>query len=592
MADAQTPKGRLESAEQIKVHVDKLAAGARQRYEHDIQTAAQRWATSKFLVEQSFAHLGLLLYAVVALVGMFYAAGYYNEFDIAILDLYETPDFLLGAASSPTVVLVAIVAVAGVLCLLLRAYAAYVKGTAYRQTNDAQRARRFRHQWLGIALGALILPLAVASVAGAIRAQANACGSLDFVRVTLRGDAPSGGTALPTPKRTILLGTTNRFHIFYECKATDNVPPSCQDGGAPFIVATDNVAAIAYDETSQPKEPESDIAAAVRALGGAISGINKNTTIDVGTIDAQLDTKDLADAIGGLADAVGPLAIERGVQGIANEFEELRKAISKPQGTHIVVGHQPIANVPAAPGGETRIVVLNALSPAPAESETTFTVLFRPLSPFTTGADGATIVGSTAAWLERFTAALDECGIERVKVVGHASTKGFGGQRHRNVWSRVFVDAQDRERTEKYMNCGLANLRAIDVSARISGSREGHKVLDDAMSMLSKAEEMNREVRSQIDVDGLVQHAKKIRDYLTGLCSSPAAWTDNGTAVVADIESWRSHDQDWSWLPGAETGPLNRSAHIALEGSDHLRTCPGLLGTTVVPLRIEANAAG
>ena len=360
--------------------------------------------------------------------------------------------------------------------------------------------------------------------------------------------------------------------------------------GAPFIVATDNVAAIAYDETSGPNPPESDVATAVRELARAVSQLDATTDIDIGTISAELDTKDLAGAIDGLAVAVDPSGIEKELDDVANEIDELSDAISKPRDTHVVVAYPPIASVPEAPGGETRIVALEALSPAPAESETTFTVLFRPLSPFTTGADGMTVVGSTEAWLQRFGSALEECGIQRVRVVGHASTKGFGGQGHQNVWTGVLRKTLDPERAERYMNCGLANLRAMDVSARIDGSRAGHQFLDEAVTTLRKAKELNREAEGRLDDPRLAPQAEEIRALLTGLCSSPDRLPDQSTAVVAEIESWHSPDEDWSWSPGTETGPLNRSAHIALEGSGHLRTCPALLGTTVVPLRIEANA--
>ena len=57
------------------------------------RSAARRWAVSKLIVEQSFAYLSVLLYAVLALVGMVYSAMLYNSFDIPVLEFYETPDF-------------------------------------------------------------------------------------------------------------------------------------------------------------------------------------------------------------------------------------------------------------------------------------------------------------------------------------------------------------------------------------------------------------------------------------------------------------------------------------------------------------------
>ena len=94
----------------------------------------------------------------------------------------------------------------------------------------------------------------------------------------------------------------------------------------------------------------------------------------------------------------------------------------------------PVALVPAAPHSLTRIVVVEG---DPDAKNTTFTVLFRPLSPFTSGADGVTIRSDTADWLKHFGEGLPKCDVTRVKVTGHASRRGFGGPEHRNIWDEV-----------------------------------------------------------------------------------------------------------------------------------------------------------
>ncbi len=77
------------------------------------------------------------------------------------------------------------------------------------------------------------------------------------VRVTIRQDTVHPQTRLPESDRTILVGTTNSFHFFYEC---GNVLPSGNDlkngasvdkdqkcgKGRPFIIPTANIASLEF----------------------------------------------------------------------------------------------------------------------------------------------------------------------------------------------------------------------------------------------------------------------------------------------------------------------------------------------------------
>ena len=244
---------RLVSAKRTKKAVDDLAVLLQRRAVKAIQTAASKWAISKFIVEQSFAHLGLLLYAVLAVVGMAYAAGLYGSFGIAVLDFYETQDFLLSAVASLTVLAIGALAVILVIWLLLRTYAAYIKGAAYRQTDDLERSRHWRDEAGSVGFAAVIAPVLAAYIAGAIgAAEIKANTDSKFVHVTLRGE--SAATALSDAKRMTLLGTTNRYHFLYQCEAADQgtTPEDCEKG-KPFIVPKENVAAIvAYDRGDEP----------------------------------------------------------------------------------------------------------------------------------------------------------------------------------------------------------------------------------------------------------------------------------------------------------------------------------------------------
>ena len=534
----------LRQAKETQEEVRELADRAREQFRKKIRTAASKWAVAKFLVEQSFANLGLLLYAVLAVVGMSYVWAFYHRFDIAVLDFYETPDFLLSVASDPIVMLVGIAAVILTLWLLLKTYAAYATRSVYRhfeslydEAKDAQRARRFEIQTICRAMVALAVPFVLAWIAGGISAEAKARDP-ETVQVTIRSSsAPHstalpavGATALPAAKRTILVGTTNRFHFFYQCKALEGTKPHCKDG-EPFIVGTDNVAAIAYDHDRETKvTPKSDVASAIDNLAGKVSGLRMDTKIEIDSVEANLDTKNLTQAISSLGTAENPLNVQAGLgptavtvdtKDLPGAIDRLAKAVNPinvaakltpPEVTlksvvdpaeltlravvdpseltvkaeldppeltvraeldpsELVIKPEfPDGIIPVHSHSQDRpfIIVPNGTESAVP----VYVVPFDALSPLTTSDQGIYIPRRTRDWLREFYRSLSACGEPSVTVTGYASRRGFGDPQHESIWQTVLE--KDDPLGER-MNCGLANLRALAVTSALVGSTTGDR---------------------------------------------------------------------------------------------------------------------
>ena len=582
MADAESPEGRLAAARRVQSDVDEIAAVARQQYQGALRTAARRWARAKFLLEQSFTHLGLLLYAVVALAGIFYAAAYYDRFGIAILDLYETPDFLLSATSSVTAVVVAMIGVGAVLWFLLWTYGAYVKADAYREKQYTRTARRFRGEvWL---LGAfsLIVPLLLAGVVGCGRAKlaVKYVEPQDFVRVALRG-TPSSAIALPNPGRTILVGTTNRFHVFYQCAASDRDPGAdCGDGNA-FVVATENVAAIAYDHATEAKPNISDVAAAIRSLGQGLSAMGGNTTIDVGSVNAEVDGKDLAGAITGLADAVDPLTIKTEI----DPSDLTVKAMVEPVEVNVkadvgipdltIRAEIPEGVIPRHSHQNTSMVILGgSQGVAPV-----YVVPFDAPSPLTTSSRGLSINREMRRWLGGFYASLSECNDVRLRVTGYASRKGFGDPEHRSLWKKVLRDDEATAR----MNCGLANLRALAAVSALFGSTGPElPALREATTALDKR-------CPNGEAGCLFRKAVDVRNKIFDMCPASARleWQpkdDDRSGPAVGVNAWSKPSDGWRGVGEGRSRMLSRTVHVSVDGDSDQGVCPQLwnLGVPVV----------
>lgn len=602
------PDSLIRQAEETQRQVRELARASRKRFRAQFLAAAAKWAVARVLLEQSIANLGLLLYAVLAVVGMAYVWAFYGRFDIAILDFYGTPDFLLSVASGLGAMVTGAAAVGLTLLILLTAYGLATSHSVYQDSHSLhQEAKDHRRAWrylVGTVAGgllAVVMPFLVAGGAGAWAADAMVKNPQP-VRVTLRsapaaeaGALPAAGvTSLPAAGRTILVGTTNRFHFFYECKAQEGDPPlNCENGeGTPFIVGTDNVAAIDYDHNVETGEPPTDVASAIDSLADAVSGLGANGKITIGQVDATLDTKDLAAAVDRLAKATGELTVKVAVEPgevtlrpVIDPPEMTLRAVVDPPELTVKALFQDVATPPHSHGqGRPFIVVPDG------EATPVYVVPFRPLSPLTTQDKGIEIPRRTREWLDEFSRSLGTCDDVRVTVTGYASRRGFGDPRHRSTWSQVADD--DVQQT---MNCGLANLRALTVVAAMVDSRGQ---ADDRWAVAKRA--LSRECSDQVEcVPGrectpqkacrgaedcgareecccLLDKAETVRDRLLDLCpSEPREWpyaADGDGRPPVRVHAW-ARGQDSSWVGDGASRSLSRSVHITLEASSGQLDC-------------------
>lgn len=280
-----------EEISELRKRVDRLADPTIKRATRELRTSSAKGAWRKLLVEASVAHLGPLLYGLVALVGMLYALGFYERFEIGVLRFFELPDFLLSALASPMVMIAGVVVPLLVLGLLLVVYFAYFTGYANRRAGDTPRSR-FSH-------GALVAGILVTIVAtveapyeiGKWRSNEFVDSQPPNVRVTIRGDSTQRLTRLPEASRTVLLGTTSAFHFFYECGHPGGTAgeDACERG-EPFIVPSDNIAALAYNVSAYASGTKVDstkggsgegsagqpgVAAAIDKLAEIVSGLSR-----------------------------------------------------------------------------------------------------------------------------------------------------------------------------------------------------------------------------------------------------------------------------------------------------------------------------
>ena len=577
-----------KAAKEIKKSVDALAVPMQQRSILERRSAARRWAVSKLAVEQSFAHIGVLLYAVLALVGMVYSAMLYYRFDIAILDFYETPDFLLGAAAGLMVLTVSVGAVLVVVILLLATYSKHVQGFAQGRADRPDRSRRGRI-WTGaLAFAAAVSPIALAAAAGTATAKSMASDKEQKrtpVRVTLRDDVASA-RELPNAKRTILLGVTNRFHFFYECaNGQESNTIDCDKGkGKAFVFPTDNIAAVAYDEGTETKKDEQPtVAQAIGDLAKAIADVGQNTTIRIGEVEATLNTKGIEEAIDRLATRTDPLTVVPDIKPaklvLTPSIESTGLTINadvRPPELTLKTRVEPAdlkvrVEVPPNPPPEPHIVVIRngTKSVAPV-----YAVPFRALSPISSKAEGIVISPRTEEWLGELYRSLAACGDVRVTVTGHASRRGFGDPQHQSFWRDAIDDDEDTKR----MNCGLANLRALKVASTLFASTGGQ---GDGESLAAAVEAEKHLGETCPDPSRHCRlRAEQVRDDLFGLCPPPEPWewsgTDNG--VTVRVRPWRGPDDSWSWLKPNQSHLLDRSVLISLDTQDGAAlTCPELL---------------
>ena len=161
------------------------------------------------------------------------------------------------------------------------------------------------------------------------------------VQVVLRQDSVQPRTRLPDPDRTLFLGTTSSFHLFYECgdtlnSGTDSKGPNgpkasgaqhpqgaseCEKG-RPFIVPTANIASLEFyqdpaicaasatpeanvacpesdpeDGSDAPRVGLSHVIDAITALNTTISKLKFNAIFQMESGNVILDATDVAKAV-------------------------------------------------------------------------------------------------------------------------------------------------------------------------------------------------------------------------------------------------------------------------------------------------------
>ena len=296
-------EGRLSTVKGVRDDVVAKASDAQRLGKKVGLAATRKGAVSKILFEQPVTLLSSLGYAVFALVGMVYTAGFYEPFGVQVLDFFRTPDFLLSTVSGLLVLTIGVAAVLVTLALLMLFFSALIVKESWEGAKDTRRPRVWRVVVFSVAIATFVAPFVSAYFAGEI---ATTKIERKLVRVTLRGDSAQQATALPDPRRTMLLGTTSSFHFLYECKSHEEGRTGhCEDGN-PFVVAADNVAALSFNHDKKPPETESesDIAKAIASLAAAITGLTGGGPIKIGPVHATMDTEDLTKAINALATAV------------------------------------------------------------------------------------------------------------------------------------------------------------------------------------------------------------------------------------------------------------------------------------------------
>ena len=207
---------------------------------------------------QTVVKLGSLLYLVVCLIGLLYSKGFYDQFDdVRIFELFDTPDFILSAFANLNALGIGFFAFAltvlflGLMCQYFLSNAKRAQLSAEAKVKSAEpstegKAKRLPLRQKALCVACVFIPILLLVFGpyqkGKNEAD-NARTSPSRVLVaTLDASLPS--LRLPSSK-TILLGTTSKFHIFYTC---DTAQVDSCNSGHPLIVPNTNVAAVEFIE--------------------------------------------------------------------------------------------------------------------------------------------------------------------------------------------------------------------------------------------------------------------------------------------------------------------------------------------------------
>ena len=350
-----------------------------------------RWKVREQMAQilaRSIAAPGGVWYVLICLVGLVYSRGYYDKFDVNILNLFSTPDFLLSAFNNLLSLAVAVLVPLAMLVVLGATYWVSNYKRAYLSALGNLLSYRLRVGFAAF-FGAGALFLSVVVYAFGCVDSTNALSDPKFVRVTIRNDSTQPPTLLPPAKRTILLGTTSDFHLFYACDGgnedvnktaggteSNETRENSGDGvlskawrwliqlpsvgpkdtqksfpctaGKTFIVPTDNVASVSFNGTEPEPRHNPDLSAVVEAISSLKEKIvDHDVVIDLGDdANVTVEATELAKAIAALNERIEKLnapdidlsplvgAIEGlGVSELLVPVPDLAKAI------HVLNGH-------------------------------------------------------------------------------------------------------------------------------------------------------------------------------------------------------------------------------------------------------------
>lgn len=237
-------------AQQLRRELPQVSTG--QLWLSVVQSSS--WRVAELLVERTLASGGAASYGLISLIGLAYTYGYY-EFDkhINIFVFFDTSDFFLAAFRDLQTLVRAFLCVLVIAVLLTIAYFASTR-------VDAALFARHRSPLLVRLLTPVLLVFALLAAVYfpycmGTSATNHAFREQNLVRYTLRPTAGRDQVSEPPTRRSVLLGTTGGYHIFYTCSPGWSPAGTPCTNGAPFVVPTPNLVSMDFHEPLRAPTP-------------------------------------------------------------------------------------------------------------------------------------------------------------------------------------------------------------------------------------------------------------------------------------------------------------------------------------------------
>ena len=192
-----------------------------------------RWKVSEQLAQvaaRTIAGPGGVAYILICVVGLCYSRGYYDKFEgIDILNLFSTSDFLLSGFNNILLLVVAFLVPAAMLVWLGVTYLVSSYSRAYLAAVDGRPSRWLRGVFAAVFFVGEAALLFLLPYGMGYWDSRELLKEERFVGIAIRNDSTQTPTVLPSPERTILLGTTSDFHLFYECASGEGENADAND---------------------------------------------------------------------------------------------------------------------------------------------------------------------------------------------------------------------------------------------------------------------------------------------------------------------------------------------------------------------------